>query len=137
MARHGRPYGTYWRPGVYAKDIARRVSCPTLAVPEAREGSPTSDAPFAEILCPMDFSSASEVAVNQALILAQQSGARITLLHVLEGSYASAEEYRSLARKRGLGWRYQRIPPRPRDHRLKVQKGRGRLVGFGISTEVP
>ena len=33
----------------------------------------------------MDFSSASAVALNQALILAQQSGGRITLLHVLEG----------------------------------------------------
>ena len=54
-------------------------------MPEAREWAPTSDAPFAEILCPMDFSSASAVALNQALIFAQQSGARITLLHVLEG----------------------------------------------------
>jgi nucleotide-binding universal stress UspA family protein len=33
----------------------------------------------------MDFSSASAAALNHALTLAQQSGGRITLLHVLEG----------------------------------------------------
>lgn len=85
VARHGRPHGIYWRPGVYAKEIARHVSCPTLVVPEAHEEARTSDALFTEILCPTDFSSASEVALNQALVLAQQSGGRITLLHVLEG----------------------------------------------------
>lgn len=34
VARHGRRYGVYWRPGVYAKDLARALSCPTLAVPD-------------------------------------------------------------------------------------------------------
>lgn len=82
VAKHGRPYGTYWRPGAYASDIARTVSCPTLAVPEA---GPRAKVPFIEILCPTDFSPASSAAMSRALVLAQQNAGRITLLHVLEG----------------------------------------------------
>jgi nucleotide-binding universal stress UspA family protein len=83
VAKHGRPYGAYWRPGAYATDLARVVSCPILAVPQTQK--PTVNVPFIEILCPRDFSSASAAAMNQALVLAQQSAGRITLLHVLDG----------------------------------------------------
>jgi nucleotide-binding universal stress UspA family protein len=85
VAKHGRPYGSYWRPGAYATHLARTVSCPTLAVPETQEAGPQAKVPFLDILCPIDFSSASAAALNYALVLAQQSGGRITLLHVLEG----------------------------------------------------
>lgn len=85
VAKHGRPYGSYWRPGAYAVDLARTVSCPTLAVPETQNADPNARVPFIEILCPTDFSSASAAALNHALVLAQQSGGRITLPHVLEG----------------------------------------------------
>jgi nucleotide-binding universal stress UspA family protein len=84
-AKHGRPYGTYWRPGAYAADLARIVSCPTLAVSETQRTGPQAKVPFVDILCPIDFSSASAAAMNHALVLAQQSAGRITLLHVLEG----------------------------------------------------
>jgi nucleotide-binding universal stress UspA family protein len=85
VAKHGRPYGAYWRPGAYAADLARMVSCPTLAVPETQNTRPQAKVPFIDILCPIDFSAASAAAMNEALVLAQQSAGRITLLHVLEG----------------------------------------------------
>jgi nucleotide-binding universal stress UspA family protein len=85
VAKHGRPYGTCWRPGAYATDLARDVSCPILAVPETQKAGPQAKVPFIEILCPSDFSSASAAALNHALVLAQQSAGRVTLLHVLEG----------------------------------------------------
>ena len=84
VAKHGRPFGSYWRPGVYATDVARHAGRVTLAVPEGHETEDRSTAPFIDILCPTDFSSASAAALDHALILAQQSGGRITLLHVLE-----------------------------------------------------
>lgn len=84
VARHGRPSGAYWRPGVYAADVARQVVCPTLAVPEARGSRRTTPAPFSSILCPTDFSPASFAALDHALVVAQQSGGCITLLHALE-----------------------------------------------------
>jgi nucleotide-binding universal stress UspA family protein len=40
---------------------------------------------FRNILCAVDFSPASLRALNEALNVAQQSGGRIVLLHVLEG----------------------------------------------------
>jgi nucleotide-binding universal stress UspA family protein len=85
VAKHGRPNGTYWRPGAYAADLARVVSCPALAVPETQKGGPQAKVPFFDILCPIDFSAASVAAMHRALVLAQQGAGRITLLHVLEG----------------------------------------------------
>lgn len=97
VPRHGRRYGAYWRPGVYAKDLARTLTCPTLAVPDT--GPPGPKSSFVDILCPTDFSAASRAALQKALILAQQSGGRLTLLHVLEGFpdgtvYSGGEAFR-------------------------------------------
>ena len=83
VPRHGRRFGAYWRPGVYARDLARVLSCPTLAVPDA--GPRDANGAFVNILCPTDFSAASAAALRQALVLAQQSGGTLTLLHVLDG----------------------------------------------------
>jgi universal stress protein A len=84
VGKHGRPNGLYRRAGLFARDIARHSASPTLAVPEADAGTRISNGPFSEILCPIDFSSASEAALARALVLAQESAGRITLLHVLE-----------------------------------------------------
>jgi nucleotide-binding universal stress UspA family protein len=83
VPRHGRRFGTCWRPGVYAKDLARVLPCPTLAVPDA--GPRRAKGSFVNILCPTDFSAASAAALRQALVLAQQTGGTLTLLHVLDG----------------------------------------------------
>ncbi len=76
VPKHGRPYGAYWRPGAYAADLARVVSCPTLAVPETQKAGPQAKVPFIDILCPIDFSAASVAAMHRALVLAQQSAGR-------------------------------------------------------------
>ena len=68
---------------MYARDLARVLSCPTLAVPDA--GPRDANGAFVNILCPTDFSAASAAALRQALVLAQQSGGTLTLLHVLDG----------------------------------------------------
>jgi nucleotide-binding universal stress UspA family protein len=103
VAKHGRRYGMYWRPGVYAKDLARVLPCPTLAVPDA--GPRYAQGSFSNILCPTDFSAASAAALQKALILAQQSGGRLTLLHVLEGFpygtvYSGGEAFRLIGEYR-------------------------------------
>ena len=84
--KHGRPASNLWRAGVFAKELARRVACPTLTVPDKFDGaSPTADTSFREILCATDFSPASIAALKKALVLAQESGGRLTVLHVLDG----------------------------------------------------
>ena len=119
VARYGRRYGVYWRPGVYAKDLARVLPCPTLAVPDSESRGARGS--FVNILCPTDFSAASSTALQEALILAQQSGGRLTLLHVLEGFpygtvYSGGEAFRLIGEYRAQVDRISRqmrsaVPP--------------------------
>jgi len=94
----GGRYGSHWRSGVSAKDLARVLPCPTLAVPDV--DAPDARSSFVNILCATDFSAASSAAVQAALALTQQGGGRLTLLHVLEGFsygtvYSVLGEYRA------------------------------------------
>jgi nucleotide-binding universal stress UspA family protein len=85
VAQNGRRGSRFWRSGVLATDLARAVESPTLTVSKESNSSADAAASFNNILVAIDFSPTSLRALNQALTLAQQSGGRITLLHVLEG----------------------------------------------------
>jgi nucleotide-binding universal stress UspA family protein len=106
--KHGRRPGTLRRAGVFAKELARLVACPTLTVPDKFDGaSPTADTSFREILCATDFSHASIAALTQALVLAQESGGRLTVLHVLDGFpyetvYSGSRAFRLIDEYHGL-----------------------------------
>lgn len=119
VPRHGRRFGAYWRPGVYARDLARLLPCSTLVVPDA--GPRDAKDSFVNILCPTDFSAASAAALQKALVLAQQSGGTLTLLHVLDGfpyetPYSGGAAYRLLGEYRAQVDRISRemrnaVPP--------------------------
>lgn len=85
VGQNGRRGSRFWSSGVLATDIARAVASPTLTVSKEAVSGTDVAASFNAILCAIDFSAASLRGLNQALTLAQQSGGRITLLHVLEG----------------------------------------------------
>lgn len=68
-----------------ATDVARAVASPTLTVSNKPAGDTEVAASFNNIVCAIDFSAASLRALNEALRIAQQSGGRVTLRHVLEG----------------------------------------------------
>ena len=85
VGQNGRRGSRFWRSGVLATDIARAVESPTLTVSKERDFSADAAASFDNILVAIDFSPASLRALDQALTLAQQSGGRVTVLHVLEG----------------------------------------------------
>ena len=80
VASQARSHGPYWRSGAYANDLARAISCPTLAVSAAAGSVQTT--PFTHILCSADSSHESMTAVQAALQIAQQVGAQVTILHV-------------------------------------------------------
>ena len=81
-----RPPGRYWSAGGLAGALGRAAGCPVLAVPAAGEARERPlDGMFRRIVSAVDFSDASASALHHALKLAQDSGGRITLLHVLEG----------------------------------------------------
>jgi nucleotide-binding universal stress UspA family protein len=69
--------------GSVAERVLRRAPCPVLTLPpHARQGlSPDT---MREILCPIDFSTSSAVALEWAAAWAAKAAARLTVVHVVE-----------------------------------------------------
>lgn len=68
--------------GSVTEKVLRKAPCPVLTVPP--RAHTTSVQPFKRVLCAMDFSECSEKALAYAASLAKESGATLTLLHVIE-----------------------------------------------------
>ena len=99
VGQNGPRGSRFWRSGVLATDLARAITSPTLTVSQETVSGAEVDASFNNILIAIDFSPTSLRALNTALTMAQQSGGRITLLHVLEDSaeetvYSGSRAYR-------------------------------------------
>jgi nucleotide-binding universal stress UspA family protein len=82
MSTHGTSGFERFVLGSVTEKVLRKATCPVLTVPPHAQA--TSRLPFAHVLCAVDFSDASTGAVNWAISLAQASGAKVTLVHVLE-----------------------------------------------------
>jgi nucleotide-binding universal stress UspA family protein len=83
MGTHGRGGVGRLVLGSVAETVLRHAPCPVLTVRSAERWL-SARAPFRRILCPVDFSPASDAALAHALSLAAQLDADITLLHVVE-----------------------------------------------------
>ena len=68
--------------GSVTEKVLRKATCPVLTVPPSAQA--TSQLPFRRLLCAVDFSEWSLEALKLAVSFAQESGATLTLLHVLE-----------------------------------------------------
>ncbi|MGH9798048.1 MAG: universal stress protein [Candidatus Polarisedimenticolia bacterium] len=92
IGTHGRGGFEHLVLGSVTEKVLRKAVCPVLAVPP-QAGPPKAEEPllFRHILCPVDFSEASVRAVEQAFSLAEETDARITLMHAVEG-YQETEE---------------------------------------------
>lgn len=85
VGRTGRRGSSLWRTGVYARELASAIRCPTLVVQAGQNHTSADTQPtFTNILCPVDSSPPAVAALKQAVVLAQR-GSRLTALHVLEG----------------------------------------------------
>jgi nucleotide-binding universal stress UspA family protein len=73
----------YWSAGAFAAALGKAVKSPTIAIPS--DYSSTDSGLFRNVLVPIDFTEVSLRALAEALVLAQQSGGRLRLLHVLDG----------------------------------------------------
>ena len=82
MGTHGAGGFEHLMLGSVTEKVVRRARCPVLTVPPRDRGQ--SPLPFRRLLCAVDFSEASLSAVSTALSFARESGAHLTLLHVLE-----------------------------------------------------
>jgi nucleotide-binding universal stress UspA family protein len=68
--------------GSVTEKVLRKATCPVLTVPPRAPA--TAAQPFKSVLCGVDFSDCSIKAVQFAGSVATQSGAALTLVHVLE-----------------------------------------------------
>ena len=68
--------------GSVTEEVLRKAPCAIMSVPPRAQA--TSRLPFRQLLCAVDFSDCSLKALDLALSLARESGAALTLLHVLE-----------------------------------------------------
>jgi nucleotide-binding universal stress UspA family protein len=75
----------YWSAGSFAAAVGKAVKPPTIAISRVDRSPTDSGSPFRNIVVGVDFSEASFRALDRALVLAQESGGRLRLLHVLEG----------------------------------------------------
>jgi nucleotide-binding universal stress UspA family protein len=82
MGTHGSSGFEHLVLGSITEKVLRKAPCPVLTVPPRVRSR--SRLPFRHVLCASDFSDASASAVRFARALAGESGACLTLLHVIE-----------------------------------------------------
>lgn len=85
MGTHGRGGFERLVLGSVAEKVLRKAPCAVLAVPhDAIAGVRTTGAQINHVLCPHDGSSASALGVAHAVSLAERTGAKLTLMSVVE-----------------------------------------------------
>jgi nucleotide-binding universal stress UspA family protein len=82
MGTHGATGFERLMLGSVTEKVLRKARCPVLTVPPRAHSAATL--PFRQVLCAIDFSYASLEALSYARALAQQSHARLQLLHVVQ-----------------------------------------------------
>jgi nucleotide-binding universal stress UspA family protein len=83
IGTHGRTGFERLMLGSVTEKVVRKARCPVLTVPRGAElaaGQPV----FRRVLCGVDFSDASDRALEYALSLAEEANGTLTLVHVLE-----------------------------------------------------
>lgn len=89
MGTHGRGGFERWVLGSVTEKVLRKAPCPVLTV--SGHESAQAAATLKGILCPVDFSEASSRALQYAFSLAQETDARLALLHVVRELPAASD----------------------------------------------
>ena len=82
MGTHGASGFEHLVLGSVTEKVLRKAPCAVLTVPAGTRA--TSSVPFRRLLCALDFSDPSLAALQLAFSLADESGAALTLAHVVE-----------------------------------------------------
>lgn len=95
MGTHGRGGFEHLVLGSVTEKVMRKAPCPVMTVPPPAAGlHPLGSVLYSRILCPIDFSGASLHALRHALSLAQESKARLTVMHAIEWAAPDTAEAR-------------------------------------------
>jgi len=84
MGTHGRSGFERLLLGSVTERVLRKARRPVLTVPAGSPHSATGPGAFDRILCAVDFSECSMAALGYAAALAEESRARLAVLHVIE-----------------------------------------------------
>src|SRR5688500_4005770 len=85
MGTHGRSGFERLFLGSTAEKVLRKARCPVMTVPpKAPDAMPRGPVPFTRILCAVDFSESSTLALDYAMSLAREGNAALTVTHVIE-----------------------------------------------------
>jgi nucleotide-binding universal stress UspA family protein len=84
IGTHGRSGFEHLMLGSVTEKVLRAAPCPVLAVGK-EQTAPTPGPLFRRVLCAVDLTKASERTLDMALSMAEETLARVTLLHVVEG----------------------------------------------------
>ncbi len=115
MGTHGTSGFQHLLLGSVTEKVLRKATCPVLTVPpRALAAAPR---PFTSVLCGVDFSDCSLKAVQLAASIARESGATLTLLHVLEWPWHEPPTPPMVGMSTGAGARAHRVPRVPRVER--------------------
>ena len=85
MGTHGRGGFERLFLGSVTEKVIRTARCPVLTVPPPIQTPTATALIYKTILCPLDFSDASQRALEYALSLAKKTAASVLPLHVVEG----------------------------------------------------
>ena len=85
IGTHGRSGVQHLMLGSIAEKVLRKARYPVLTVPQrGPDAVPVGPAPFARILCAVDFSDCSLAALRHAVAVASQAGAHLDVLSVVQ-----------------------------------------------------
>jgi nucleotide-binding universal stress UspA family protein len=85
MGTHGRSGFERLFLGSTAEKVLRKAHCPVMTVPPgAPDATARGPVPFTRILCAVDFSESSKLALQYAISLATEGKAALTVAHVIE-----------------------------------------------------
>ena len=116
--------------GSVAEEIFRQADCAVLTVGPAVTGDVSKEIDLKNILFATDFGPGAEKAAAHAFSLAQEHGARLSLLHVIESAAAYTEE--SVARQREINIvRMKQLMPRGSENWCRPEF----QVTFGAAVE--
>ena len=82
MGTHGASGFEHLVLGSVTEKVFRKAGCPVMTVPPRAHA--TSVLPFKQLLCAIDFSESSPAGVELAVSLAQDAGAGLTIVHVIQ-----------------------------------------------------
>jgi len=82
MGTHGRSGFERLVLGSVTEKVLRNATCPVLTVPP--RAATTAQLPFRRVLCPVDFSEPSLLALRTAFSIAEEADARLIVLNVVD-----------------------------------------------------